>query len=161
MLTDPKNWAALVARLILGIVVFPHGAQKLFGWYGGYGFEGTMGYMTGQMHLPWIIGFLVIIIECFGALFLIAGLLTRFAAFAILCNFIGIILHTNLDNGFFMNWDMLPDKPEGYEYHLLILGVSFVLIILGGGKWSIDAALTKNYSTKSSNEPVREVNPGY
>lgn len=149
ILTDPENWAGLMARLILGFVVFPHGAQKLFGWFGGYGFEGTMGYMTGQMRLPWILGFLVIIIESICALSLIAGFLTRFCAFAIFCNFVGIIFHTQLDNGFFMNWDMLPDRPEGYEYHILILGVSIVLMIMGGGKWSVDAALSRNYAIRS------------
>lgn len=76
--TDPNNWAAFLARIILGIVVFPHGAQKLFGWFGGYGFEGTMGYMTTQMRLPWIIGFLVIIIESICALGLMAGFLPAF-----------------------------------------------------------------------------------
>lgn len=149
--TDPNNWAALVARIILGIVVFPHGAQKLFGWFGGYGFEGTMGYMTTQMGLPWIVGFLVIIIESICALGLMAGFFTRVCAFAILCNFIGIILHTQLDNGFFMNWDMLPDTPEGYEYHILILGVSVVLIIMGAGKWSLDSVLSKRFTGYNNN----------
>lgn len=143
--TKPDYWAPLIARIILGMVVFPHGAQKLLGWFGGYGFEGTMGYMTSHMKLPWIIGFLVIIIESLGALALIAGIFTRFFAFAILCNFIGIIFHTQLNNGFFMNWDMLPDKPEGYEYHLLILGVSVVLMISGGGKWSADSFIYEFY----------------
>lgn len=147
ILTDQNNWAALFARITLGLVVFPHGAQKLLGWFGGYGFEGTMGYMTQHMGLPYIIGLLVILIESFGALFLIAGLLTRFFAFCIFCNFVGIIFHTNLNNGFFMNWDMLPDKPEGYEYHLLIIGVAIVLVIFGGGKWSVDAELGKKYTT--------------
>jgi putative oxidoreductase len=158
--TDPSNWAPLVARVTLGLVVFPHGAQKLFGWYGGYGFEGTMGYMTGHMNLPWIIGFLVIIIESVGSLLLIAGFITRFFAFAIFCNFVGIIFHTQLNNGFFMNWDMLPDQPEGYEYHLLILGVSVVLIIAGGGKWSIDALLNRNYEVKHS-ESMPEVSGSF
>src|SRR5438046_1198604 len=88
--TNPNNWTALIARLALGITVFPHGAQKLFGWFGGYGFSGTMAFMTGQVHLPWIVAFLVIMIEFFGALFLIAGFLTRIAAFGILLNFLGI-----------------------------------------------------------------------
>ncbi len=142
LFTDPNNWAALVARITLGLVVFPHGAQKLFGWFGGFGFEGTMGYMTGQMHLAWITGFLVILIESVGAILLIAGFITRFFAFAIFCNFIGIMMHSNLDNGFFMNWDMLPDRSEGYEYHILILGVGLVLMITGGGKWSIDTLIS-------------------
>lgn len=143
--TNPDYWAPLIARIILGTVIFPHGAQKLLGWFGGYGFEGTMGYMTGQMKLPWITGFMVILIESFGALALIGGLFTRFFAFATLCTFVGIIVHTQMNNGFFMNWDMLPDKPEGYEYHLLIIGVSVVLIISGGGKWSIDSFIYEYY----------------
>lgn len=143
--TNPDYWAPLIARIILGCVVFPHGAQKLLGWFGGYGFEGTMGYMTGPMKLPWIIGFLVIMIESLGAIALIFGFFTRLCAFLIFCNFIGIIFHTQLNNGFFMNWDMLPDKPEGYEYHLLILGVSIELIIAGGGKWSIDSLIMDRF----------------
>ena len=140
-LTDPTNWAAFVARMTVAFVIFPHGAQKLFGWFGGYGFEGTMGYMTTQQHLPWIIGFLVIIIESIGSIALFAGFATRFFAFALFCNFVGIIANTHMRNGFFMNWNMLPDQPEGYEYHLLILGLAIILMITGGGKLSADAAL--------------------
>jgi putative oxidoreductase len=145
ILTDPNNWAALFARIILGLVVFPHGAQKLLGWFGGYGFEGTMTFMTQQMNVPYFVAVLVVLIESLGSLFLIVGLLTRFFAFCIFCNFIGIILHSHLHNGFFMNWNMLPDKPEGYEYHLLIIGVAIVLMIFGGGKLSVDASLSRKY----------------
>ena len=144
LLTDRKNFAAFAARLTLGIVVFAHGAQKLFGWFGGYGFEGTMGWLTIQQNVPWIIAFLVIIIESIGALALIAGFATRIFAFLVFCNFVGIIANTHLRNGFFMNWNMIPDQPEGYEYHLLVLGLSIVLMITGGGKWSIDAALNRS-----------------
>ena len=142
--TNPNNWAPLIGRITLAIVVFPHGAQKLFGWFDGNGFEGTMIFFTRHMQLPWIIGFLVIIIETFAPVLLILGLATRLAAFLIFVNFIGIILTTNFKNGFFMNWKMMPDTPEGYEYHLLIVGVSLMLIITGGGKASLDAALTRN-----------------
>ncbi len=75
--TNSNNWPALIARLALGLTIFPHGAQKLLGWFGGYGFQGTMGFFTTQMHLPYIIGLLVILIEFFGSLFLIFGFLTR------------------------------------------------------------------------------------
>ena len=126
--TNPDYSAPLVARLVLGLVILPHGAQKLLGWFAGYGFEGTMGYMTGTMNLPWIIGVLVILIESLGAAAIIVGFFTRFFAMLTLFLFIGIIFRTQLANGFFMNWDMLPDKPEGYEYHLLIIG----LLILHG-----------------------------
>lgn len=141
--TGEDNWAALVTRLAIGIVIFPHGAQKLFGWFGGYGFNGTMGYFTGMQHLPWIVGFLVILIESIGSLALIAGVATRLFATGILGEFIGIILTVHIHYGFFMNWGALPNKPEGFEYHLLIIGLAVATIITGGGKWSVDSKLFK------------------
>lgn len=141
--TSPNDWAAMIARLTTGIVVFPHGAQKLFGWFGGYGFNGTMGFLTEQMNLPWLIGLLVILIESIGALLLIFGFLTRIAALGMIGNFIGVIVTSHLSNGFFMNWSGQPDKGEGYEFHLLVVGLSLACLIAGGGKWSVDAALTR------------------
>ena len=140
--TDSNNRTALIVRLALGIVIFPHGAQKLLGWFGGYGFNGTMGFLTGMAHLPWILALMVILIESFGALFLVFGFLTRIAAFGMLVNFIGIIITSHLKNGFFMNWANTPNAGQGYEYHLLVIGVSLALLIAGGGKASVDAALT-------------------
>ena len=154
--TNPDNWAALVGRVTLACVVFPHGAQKLFGWFDGNGFEGTMIFFTRHMQLPWIIGFLVIMIETFAPVLLLLGLATRIAALFIFINFVGIIWTTNLNNGFFMNWNMMPDTPEGYEYHLLILGVCIILMIHGGGKASLDSLLMRNgdlstYSARRAN----------
>ena len=142
--TNPNNWTAFFARLALGITVFPHGAQKLLGWFGGYGFTGTMGFLTGQAHLPWIIAFLVIIIEFVGALFLIFGFATRIVAFAMLANFLGVLFTVHIHNGFFMNWSMQPNKGEGFEYFILIYGLALVAIIAGGGKASIDSAIVNN-----------------
>lgn len=146
--TNSTNWPALIARVALAITIFPHGAQKLLGWFGGYGFSGTMGYFTGTMHLPWILGFLVIIFEFFGPLFLILGIGTRIAALAVLLNFIGIIITSELHSGFFMNWSMTPNQGEGLEYFILLFGLIFIVLISGGGKASIDAALTKNPAGK-------------
>ena len=140
--TDPNNWSALVARLALGIVIFPHGAQKLFGWFGGYGFDGTMGFLTSQARLPYIIALLVILIESIGALFVFFGFATRIAALAILANFIGVVFKVHAANGFFMNWTG-AQKGEGFEYFLLLLGLTIILLITGGGKASIDAVLIK------------------
>lgn len=139
--TDPQNTTALIARLALGIVVFPHGAQKLLGWFGGYGFEGTMGFLTGQEGLPYIIALLVILIEFFGALFLISGFATRVAAFGVLVNFAGVVITTHLHSGFFMNWYSEPNKGEGLEYFILLFGLALIVLITGGGKASIDAAI--------------------
>jgi putative oxidoreductase len=146
--TNPNNWTALIVRLALGIVIFPHGAQKLLGWFGGYGYQGTMGFLTGSAHLPWILALLVILIEFFGALFLVFGFFTRLAAFGMLVNFIGIIITSHSKNGFFMNWSNTPGVGQGYEYHLLVIGMSLALLIAGGGKASIDSLLFNKRSIK-------------
>lgn len=146
--TNPENVQALIARLALGIVVFPHGAQKLLGWFGGNGFNGTMGFLTGAAGLPGIIALLVILIEFFGALFLIFGFATRLAAIGIIGNFIGVVVTTHLHNGFFMNWSSKGGQGEGLEYFILLFGLAIVTLLAGGGKWSIDAALAKTRNTK-------------
>jgi putative oxidoreductase len=142
--TNPNNWVALVARLALGITLFPHGAQKLLGWFGGYGYNGTMGFLTAQMHLPWIIALLVILIEFFGSLLLIFGLFTRISALAIFASFLGVLFTVHIKNGFFMNWGMQANKGEGFEYFILLFGLAIIALISGGGKASVDAAILKN-----------------
>lgn len=147
--TNANNWPALIARLALGIVVFPHGAQKLFGWFGGYGFEGTMGFLTTQAGLPYIVALLVILIESIASLFVIFGFFTRIAALGIFGLFTGIVFQIHAANGFFMNWAG-NQKGEGLEYFLLLLGLALVLIISGGGKASVDAGLTKDLAKASA-----------
>jgi putative oxidoreductase len=142
--TNGANTTALIARLALGIVVFPHGAQKLLGCFGGYGFEGTMGFLTGSVGLPWIVALLVILIEFFGSLMLIVGAATRVAALGILGNFIGVVLTSHLNSGFFMNWKAEANLVEGLEYFILLFGLALIALIAGGGRASVDAALTKN-----------------
>src|SRR6478736_1396784 len=131
--TDPANTTALIARLALGIVIFPHGAQKLFGWFGGYGFDGTIGFLTGTVHLPSIIAVLVILIESIAAIFVLAGFLTRFAALGIALQFLGVMFMVHWQNGFFMNWTG-AQKGEGIEYFLFLIALSVILVITGGGK---------------------------
>jgi putative oxidoreductase len=150
--TNPNNAAALIARLALGITLFPHGAQKLFGWFGGSGFNATMGFLTGQAHLPWIIALLVILIESLGALFLVFGFVTRIAALAVLGNFLGVLFKVQIHNGFFMNWSMQPNKGEGFEYFILLFGLALVLLITGGGKASVDSAIVNNSRTAATAE---------
>jgi len=140
LISTDNNYASLALRLILGIVLFPHGAQKMLGWFGGYGFSGTMDFFTGTAGLPWIIGMLVIIIEFFGALLFIAGFGVRLAAFAVIADMAGIIFKSHIHNGFFMNW--FGNQPgEGYEYHLLAIAIAFALLLNGGGKFSLDHAI--------------------
>src|SRR3954447_19658496 len=107
-------------RALLGAVMLPHGAQKLLGWFGGYGFSGTMNYFTGTLHIPSAFAFLVIVSEAFGSLGLLLGLGTRLAAFGTVLTMVGAVLTTHLQLGFFMNW--FGNRPgEGFEYHLLAL----------------------------------------
>src|SRR5262250_3618638 len=88
LLATDDNTATVILRLVLGVVFFAHGAQKMLGWFGGYGFSGTMGYFTGTAHIPAVFAFLAIAAEFFGGLGLIFGFLTRIAAFGILSNMI-------------------------------------------------------------------------
>ena len=131
------GWAGFILRMTLGLVMFPHGAQKLLGWFGGLGFDGTMGLFTQKMGVPWIIAFLVIIGESFGSLTVLAGFLTRFAAASLAIIMLGAITMVHLPNGFFMNW-FGQQKGEGYEYHLLVIGIALALLVTGGGRWSVD-----------------------
>ena len=135
-------WTGLVLRLTLGLVMFPHGAQKLLGWYGGFGFSGTMGFFTETMHLPWIVAFLVVVGESFGSIALLLGLLTRFTAASFIVIMLGAITTSHLPNGFFMNW-FGKQQGEGYEYHLLVIGLSLALVITGAGKWSVDRLIAE------------------
>ena len=139
--TNESN-ATTIIRIVLGLILFPHGAQKMLGWFGGYGFDGTMSFLTGTAGLPWIMAFLVIAIEFFGAISLIVGFATRIVAVGIISLFAGIVFTSHLQNGFFMNWAGNL-KGEGYEYHLLIIGMAIALLVSGAGKWSIDYVLQK------------------
>lgn len=139
-MTDNQDRVAALLRLTLGIVMFPHGAQKMLGWFGGYGFTGTMGFFTEQMGIPAVFAFLAILAEFAGSLGLISGLLTRIAAFGIAANMAVAIVTVHLGNGFFMNW-YGSQKGEGFEYHLLALGMAIAIIIRGGGSLSVDAKL--------------------
>jgi putative oxidoreductase len=136
-----NNWSGFIIRLTAGLILFPHGAQKMLGIFGGYGFNGTMGYFTDVLHLPWLIGFLVIFIEFVGAIALILGFASRIWAGSIIALMLGIIFSSHLDNGFFMNW-FGNQKGEGFEYHLLMIGLCAAILVNGSGKFSLDRKLS-------------------
>jgi len=144
-LTD-DSWTGLILRFTLGLVMFPHGAQKLLGWYGGFGFDGTMGYFTQQMGMPWLIAFLVIMGESLGSVALLAGLLTRFTAASMGVIMLGAITMVHLPHGFFMNW-FGKQQGEGYEYHLLVIGIAATLLVTGAGRWSIDREISNRIAS--------------
>jgi putative oxidoreductase len=140
MATD-NDGAIAVLRLVLGVVFFAHGAQKMLGWFGGYGFTGTMGFFTGMLHIPFVFAFLAIAAEFFGGLGLVFGLFARVAAFGIFCNMFVAVAMVHHQFGFFMNWTG-AQKGEGYEYHFVLLAASVVLMIRGAGAASADRLLS-------------------
>ncbi len=134
----------LLLRLTLGIVILPHGLQLLLGWFGGFGFNGSMQYFTGSVGLPWLVAFLVIVLQSLGALLILAGVATRVMAFSTMMLFTGMIVTAHLDHGFFMNWGG-NQQGEGYEYHILVIGLALLLLINGGGKFSFDYFASKTW----------------
>jgi putative oxidoreductase len=128
-------------RVVLGVVFFAHGAQRMLGWFGGDGFQGTMGALT-QTGMPAPVALLIICAQFFGGLGLIVGLFTRIASLGIAGLMIGAIFMVHLPNGFFMNW-MGTQKGEGIEFHLLALAMAAALLLRGAGAFSLDRALSK------------------
>ena len=134
------NLFTLVLRLALGFVILGHGVQKLFGWFGGYGFRGTMNFFTQTVHIPYVFGLMAITTEFFGSLALMLGLLTGPVALAVGITMVTAAWTVHRPNGFFMNW--AGNKPgEGYEYFILAGAIALALVIAGGGAWSVDALL--------------------
>ena len=140
-ISTPDDFGVFVARLMLSIVFIPHGSQKLLGLFGGYGFTGTMESFTSN-GMPAVLAFLIIMAESLGSLALLFGFFGRFMAFGIGMVMSGAILMVHLQNGFFMNW-FGTKKGEGFEYHLLALGLALVIMIKGSGKFSVDRLLLK------------------
>ena len=138
-LATDRSPVSTLLRLALGIVVFPHGAQKVLGWYGGGGFEGTMGWFA-SIGVPAFLGILAIAADFAGALALIAGVGTRIAAFGIAVNMAVAVALVHFQHGFFMNWSG-TQQGEGFEFHILAFAMAVALIVRGAGYLSIDRAL--------------------
>lgn len=136
------TWSAMVLRLGLAVVILPHGFGKLLGWFGGFGFSGTMGFFTQKLHVPAPVAFLVIIGESLGSVALLMGFLTRFVAVSFVMIMVGAIFLVHIQNGFFMNW-YGTKAGEGYEYHLLVIAMAASLLLSGGGKASVDGLLAE------------------
>ena len=151
LLTD-DNTATVILRLVLGVVFFAHGAQKMLGWFGGPGFAGTMGAFTNYMHIPAPLAFLAICAEFFGGLGLLFGFFTRIAAAGIGVNMLVAVALIHRNFGFFVNWTG-TQKGEGIEYHLLVLAMTAFLLIRGAGAFSLDRALTMS-TVAAQSRPV-------
>jgi putative oxidoreductase len=133
---------ATVARVSLALILFPHGAQHALGWFGGHGFAGTFGWMTGTLGFPAPLAALAIVTELVAPVMLLLGLGSRLAALGLFGLMVGAA-STHLQSGFFMNWfGALPAGSEGFEYHLLVMALAVVVTIKGGGAWSLDQMRT-------------------
>lgn len=138
--------ASTVARVVLAGVLFPHGAQHVLGWFGGYGFHGTLGWMTGTLGFPAPLAVVALVTEIGAPVALLLGLGGRIAAAGVVGLMLGA-LSTHLSNGFFMNWfGLLPAGQEGFEYHILVIALACVVVLQGSGAWSLDGALAREHS---------------
>ncbi|MCA8954126.1 MAG: DoxX family protein [Planctomycetes bacterium] len=142
LLATDGGAAATALRLTLAIVMFPHGAQKALGMFGGHGWSGTMGFLTGTVGLPSFVAAGVILLEFLGPILLLIGLGTRAVALGFAGLMLGAIATVHGSYGFFMNW-FGGQAGEGFEYHLLVIGIALALVFAGGGRWSLDARLAE------------------
>ena len=156
LLRTSNSYTPTVLRVALGTVMFAHGAQKAFGWFDGYGFDGTMGFLTGAIGLPAPLAFLVIVAELAGGLALIAGFAGRLAAAGIAIVMVGAVATSHLDNGFFMNWTGAA-QGEGFEFHLLAIALAGGVVLSGSGALSVDRVLAR--VLEASGQPRRSPAP--
>jgi putative oxidoreductase len=134
--TEEDGTLALL-RVVLGVVFLAHGAQKVLGWFGGAGLQGTIEFFAQQLHIPAPLAVVAIAAEFLGGLALVLGLFGRLAAAAIAVEMVVAVALAHLPNGFFMNW-FGNQRGEGFEYHLLVLAMAGTLIARGSGAWSLD-----------------------
>jgi putative oxidoreductase len=146
-LQTEKSYALMALRVGLAIVIFPQGAQKLLGWYGGFGFDGTMQFFS-SIGVPAFLALLVIASDFFGALALAAGLGGRLAALGTAMVMIGAIVLVHGEYGFFINW-YGAQQGEGIQFHLLAIAASLVVMVKGSGAWSLDRLIAGNASNNS------------
>lgn len=142
----------LTVRIFLGTVVAAHGAQKLMGWFDGYGFEGTMGFFTQTIGLPYLFAKLIILAESLRMVALAAGLFSRVISGSLIAIMLGAIFTTHGQFGFFMNWSG-SQGGEGFEFHLLVIALSAVILLNGAGAYSIDYVITKRFKVIALKKP--------
>ena len=140
--TNP-DVGALLGRVMLGAVMMPHGFQHALGLFGGYGFSGTLAWMTDTLGFPAPLAALAIATELVAPFALILGLGGRLAALGIIGIMAGAA-STHAPNGFFMNWfGNLPAGTEGFEYHLIGIALAAIIVVNGSGALSGDRLFTK------------------
>ncbi len=140
LVATSNSWAIAVVRITLGVIFFAHGAQKVLGWFGGYGLKGTTGFLT-SIGLPLPVAYAVCFFEFLGGIGLFFGLFTRLAALAVIVVMLGAIAKVHARNGLFLNWELTPGQGHGFEANLAFIAMALACTIAGGGALSIDGLL--------------------
>lgn len=135
--------ALMMIRIPLGTIMLAHGSQKLLGLFGGPGLTATFKAFEEKMGIPPVFTFLAIIAEFGGGMGVLLGLLTRFSAAGIAATMAVAMYKVTWAHGFFLNITCLPGRGSGIEYNLALLGMALVLVLKGGGPWSVDRFLWK------------------
>jgi putative oxidoreductase len=143
LMSTTDDFAITLLRFLFGVVFFAHGAQKTLGWFGGYGFAGTMGFFTQKLNVPAPFAVLAIAAEFLGGLGILVGLLSRIAVFGIACNMVVAVALIHIHYGFFANWNG-GQKGEGFEFHILAVAIALFVMIKGAGAFSLDRLLSKS-----------------
>jgi putative oxidoreductase len=136
----PDDHTLTLLRAGLGVVFFAHGAQKMLGWFGGYGYAATLNSFTQHMGIPEPFAVLAVLAEFLGGIGLILGLLSRIAAFGVMVNMLVAVALVHYRNGLFMNWTG-NQRGEGFEFHILAICIALTIIVRGAGAWSFDRLL--------------------
>ena len=155
-------WGSLPIRIAIGVVFIAHGGQKVFGVWGGQGLKDTMQAFHQFLGIPPWLGFTASFVELLGGIALIIGVLTRLAAIGLTVNMVVATLRVHWPNGFFLNWmpSSHPNLGHGIEYNVAILGGTIALIVLGGGKLSIDWLFRRGREPATAAPPEKAAVPG-
>lgn len=132
------SWSLLIVRVVLGVIFFAHGAQKLFGWFGGHGLKGTIGFFQSALKIPAPLTVLAGLTECFGGLAVLVGFLSRPAALGLAIVMLVAISKVHWSNGFFLNFSLQPGKGHGFEFNLALIAMAAAVMVGGGGAFSLD-----------------------
>lgn len=149
--TDENNYSLLFLRIVAAIAIFPHGAQKLLGWFGGAGLQATLNSFSAYLGIPSYLAILAVLAESLGALLLVLGLFSRVSAFGLAVTMVVAVFSAHIHNGFFMNWSGTA-KGEGFEYHFIYFAIVMVIAVKGAGAFAMDSLLSKKTADEKSSE---------
>ena len=146
LFVTPNDCTLTIARVVLAVIFFAHGSQKMFGLFGGRGFSGTIDLFQQTMGIPAALTVCAMVAEVCGSIGLFLGLLSRVAASGVLVVMLVAVPANGLYPHFFMNWTG-AQRGEGFEYHLLAVALILTILVRGGGCFSLDRAIAARQQT--------------